>query len=245
MSGSRLAKPSDVLDEEDGNGKFPEVSEKAEVVESMINDTIPPLSLAKIEVWVMGMTPLAVNRFDHKVEDDSKKEKEDTVSAMKRACHVMENGWHAIPEKAVRASMLKALPYLPKSVSRKAQAMNGLFHIMPPDERGDMIPLFFDQVIPLVKTGRNPHTGKSCIIKRAMYPNWGIAFFISFNRALISPENLLTIASYAGYHAGLCEMRPERRGSYGMFMPVLKEEFETKTKGMRGHLKTKDWPATV
>lgn len=218
------------------------------VVQSMRNDIIPPLDVVRMEIFILGLTPLVVNRYEHKLEDESKKEKEDLMTAVKRSCYILQDGRHAVPEKALRSSMLNALPYLPKHVSTKAQKMNGLFHIMPPDGEGDMIPLYFDKVVPTAKPGRNMNSkdGKirTCIIKRARYPNWGFRCWISFNQTLISKENLVTIASYAGYHAGLCEMRPERRGSFGMFRPVSEAEFEKAVKKMKGHLKT-DWPATI
>ena len=72
--------------------------------------------------------------------------------------------------------------------------------------------------------GKGPGTGSLDLRYRPSFDDWGCVLRIRYNASAISPEQIVNMLSHAGFHIGICEMRPERGGNTnGTFEVVSKK----------------------
>jgi hypothetical protein len=107
-----------------------------------------------------------------------------------------------------------------------------------PKEQGGMrivregITILGDRILPLVykKELMNYDWGRQsgmtrapCKIIRPQFNDWSCELTIMFNRSMISPEQILNILNWAGFHIGVGSFRKEKSGDYGLFEVNIKK----------------------
>jgi hypothetical protein len=71
--------------------------------------------------------------------------------------------------------------------------------------------------------GKGPGTGSPVLRYRPRYDKWCCAFDVSFNSDWMTAETVFALVNYGGYHAGICEHRPNKSGGQnGTFKVVDK-----------------------
>ena len=193
---------------------------------------VPQQNLTTVNVKIVGTTELIVHRFSEKalkmIEDiQAKKTKTRTKRQPKKEyedCFYRwgegnVNAWNypdawdgkstGIPAVALKKAMVTAVSQITgvtKVLARQA------FHI-----DGDILKV--ENAKPYMRSDHVRIGIKQTDIRdRPAYPaGWTVEVPITFDADVISLDQLMNLLERAGFGVGLCEHRPEKDGSYGMF----------------------------
>lgn len=188
---------------------------------------IPPLNLATAKVTIVGISPLLVNKFDEKsrqeIEDKyQKKAKQNKIP--KTPKEEFEASLYRIPGKkdafgvpaaGIKKAAVSACRFI--DGMKMTQAV-GAFHII--DDAGDGLveikgskPVMDERIVRVGNFGNK----KPATRRRARFDDWKVTFTVKYRPDVLSAEQLLNLYENAGFSVGLCEFRPEKNGSLGMF----------------------------
>jgi hypothetical protein len=190
----------------------------SKVTETIIN--LPRMAREKINITLIGETPLIVHRFAEKAKREMLEKQ--TKSAQKgKAAKNPEAGFPAVAFKAAAVTACTSLAGITKVAARQAFHVSGQqsirqgafsaaitteelveVHCPAPTMREDM-----------VRVGM----GTSDIRYRAQYWPWAVDLIVEFNPLAMSAEQVLNLFNTAGFACGVGEWRPERDGSNGRF----------------------------
>lgn len=183
---------------------------------------IQKLDIRVIRLTLEGDTPLIVKRFSEKAREKMEKKQvggitnptkelrnpEEEYEACKYKTH---DGKDGIPASAIKLAMLTATRSTNKAVSKNflSQSVHVLGDILP--IRGSA-PFMRMNDIGRVGVGKTPMP-----IYRPEYTKWEVDVDIKYNAAIINPSLIVNLLDLAGFGVGLCEWRPEKKGTMGMF----------------------------
>lgn len=189
--------------------------------------TIPPIESKIAIIKLIGVTPLLVNRFDEKSKTQMLEKQMKTAKKAKEARDPQkefESSLYKIPGKKNKygvpvgglkncaVSACRFIDGIPMTLAK------GAFHVL--DEHGHgLIPIDgSDPVIDERICRIGPFGKKTAITRfRGRFDKWSLTFKIKYNSRIISPSQLLNLYENSGFSVGLCEFRPEKSGSLGMF----------------------------
>ena len=190
---------------------------------------IPKINFRYATIHLVGETPLLVNKFDEKEKERmlgkqtgaAKKAKEfrDPDAEFQASLYKMKdkkgNIIFGIPAGGIRNCAISACSFIDGVAKTTAR---GAFQILT--EGGDLVPIIsktgpvMDESI--VRIG--PWSNKVAMTRyRGRFDDWELKFRVKYNANIITPEQLLNLFENAGFAIGLCEWRPEKNGSKGMF----------------------------
>ena len=187
---------------------------------------IPPINFKRVKVTLEGDSPLLVNRFSEKSKQQildkqlkkakTAKEAKDPMTLFKASLYPIpgKRNKYGVPAGGVKKCAVSACKFVDGVPASRAQ---GSFHILAGP--GNLVeikggkPQLDEQMVRVGPFGRRV----ADVRYRARFDTWSLSFIIQYNANMISPGQLVNLFDNAGFAVGLCEYRPEKSGSYGMF----------------------------
>lgn len=188
---------------------------------------IPPIEAKIAVIKLVGTTPLLVNRFDEKsktemLEKQMKgakraKEARDPEREFRASLYPIpgKKGKYGMPIGGIKNCAVSACRFIDGIAMTTAK---GSFHVL--DENGTgLIPIDGSDPVMDQRICRIGPFGKKTAITRfrGRFDKWSVTFKVKYNSRIISPQQLLNLFENGGFSVGLCEFRPEKSGSLGMF----------------------------
>ena len=194
---------------------------KKEVVEQQI--TIPQIKIKTAKLTLIGNTWLMTQPFAEKArrEIEGKQQKKPKgARAARNPQKEYEAAFYRIPGKkniygipaaGIKKCAVRACSFVDGIFMTTAR---GAFHVV--EGPGGLVP---------IKNSPPVYDARPVVLKsgvkdmryRPRFEKWSVTFDVQYNENVISLEQLVNLYNNAGFSVGLCELRPERGGSYGMF----------------------------
>jgi hypothetical protein len=183
---------------------------------------IKPLKIGRLKLKVVGRTPYMPEPMDMAVLDryDKKKSKQsydkDSISEEDKAkekYYFTNDGQKGIPARAFYNSMIRASSYL---FDKKDGGMRNVKEGV--NVLGDVVVLKYKKEVTLTHWGRQSGQTKAPRkIIRNSFEDWSCNLEIEYNQEQLSPENIINILNWAGFHIGVGAFRKEKTGNFGSF----------------------------
>lgn len=179
--------------------------------------TIPSPDLRRIDIGLVGLSPLICHRFSEKsrkamLDKQQKKaskgrEAKDPHANYLASLYPLPDGsGYGFPSVAFKAAAVRA----GTDVGLKMTDLRRAFHI-----EGELVPI---QGEPRMREDVVRLNGRTADLRyRGEFPEWRTVLPVVYNASVISEEQLLNLLQYAGFGVGCGEWRPEKSGSFGMF----------------------------
>lgn len=186
--------------------------------------SIPGVNAKIVSLTIEGVSPLLVNKFSNKAKqqiEDKQLGKAKAKKEFRKPQEEYEDSLYIIPgtkKYGVPAGGLKNMAVTAcKYVDGIAQTFaRGAFHVI--GGPGNLVEIKGKPVMDesIVRIG--PFGKKTAMPRyRGRFDQWEIKFDVRYNANVISPEQIANLYENAGFAVGLCEWRPEKNGSMGMF----------------------------
>lgn len=196
-----------------------------------ISVELPPLNLQRIDVTLVGDTPLIQHKWSEKARKemlDKQMKRAKTAKEAKNPQRDFEESVYIIGErngrrvygfpviafKAAAVTACTSIGGITKVQARQAFRILGEFAVIEgsePKMREDM-----------VRIGM----GTADIRYRGEFSPWWTTLTISHNANVMSAEQILNMLNTAGFGVGVGEWRPEKDGQYGCFHVANEEDME-------------------
>lgn len=196
---------------------------------------LPPLNLQRIDVTLVGDTPLIMHKWSEKAKKEmlSKqmkkaklaKEAKDPERDFRESIYILEGngkgrkyGFPVIAFKAAAVTACTSIGGITKVQARQAFHIDGEYAVIEGSEprmREDM-----------VRVGM----GTADIRYRGEFFPWFTTLTILHNANVMSAEQILNMLNTAGFGVGVGEWRPERDGQYGRFHVATDKDMAKKKK---------------
>lgn len=195
-------------------------------------EIIVSLNIKTVKVPIVGVSPLIVNHFDHKIltmiEENGKADTKLTQGGKKKKIADPKEDYEAslyyfadgktcgFPACSFKAAMVTAAYRAygrPQTVARSA------FHVIADDPATGLVKINGEHRMreDMVRVGTMNKIASPRY--RAEFPAWSAVLTIQFLADTFSEEDIFALVNAAGFSCGIGEWRPEKAnsGSYGMF----------------------------
>lgn len=186
--------------------------------------TIPPIKKSTAIVTIVGDSPLLVNKFSEKskremLEKQMKKAKgakaeRDPLAEVEAATYRLPNNKYGIPASGIKNCAVSACKFIDGVPMTRAKGAffvledaDGLCEIKTKGVQVD------ERMVAIGPFGKKTKMARF----RPRFDDWSCTFKVLYDPDLLSAEQLLNLYERAGFSVGLCEFRPEKSGSMGMF----------------------------
>lgn len=185
---------------------------------------VPRIDVGHIELTLIGDSPLISHRWSDKakkqmLDKQMKKAKEgksakDPERDYQESLYEHPEGGYGFPCVAFKAAAVGACRF---SDGIKMTEARGAFHVVGELAKIDGEPSMRED---MVRVGM----GTADIRYRGQFEKWSVRLLISYNKAALSPEQIVNLFNIAGFGVGIGEWRPEKDGSYGRFHVATQKE---------------------
>jgi len=188
---------------------------------------LPVLNIQRIEVTLIGDTPLIMHRWSEKAKKEmldkqmkkakQAKEAKDPKRDFEESIYKLDGGKFGFPVIAFKAAAVTActsIGGITKVAARQAFHIDGEFAEIEgsqPKMREDM-----------VRVGM----GTADIRFRGEFFPWFTTLSIAHNANVMSAEQILNMLNTSGFGVGVGEWRPEKDGQYGRFHVANEKEMK-------------------
>lgn len=183
---------------------------------------IKPLEISTIKIKIIGLTPFLPEPMDLDMIERYDKKKsgqtydKDTLSAEEKAKkkhYYTMDGKEGIPARGFYKAMIRASSYLFEKSEGGMRIIREGVTIYD-----EILPLKFKKQTLLKQWGRaSGMTGAPVKIVRNAFHDWSCDLTIHYNKAQLTPEQIMNVLNWAGFYIGIGAFRKENTGSYGAF----------------------------
>ena len=187
--------------------------------EGSVKVQIPPIQITQMDVTLVGDTPLVINKFSEKAQQQIA-EKQGEKKAPKKlpprvpkeeyeaATYRMPDGTPAMRAVAFKHAAVAACRFVDGLPMTEAR---GAFQVM-----GDLVPI---KGKPRMRTDTvRLESGTTTLRYRPEFLSWSVTVTIRFNAEVFSADQIIGLLNLAGFHGGVGENRPQKSGdNWGMF----------------------------
>lgn len=198
---------------------------------------LQPIQVKTFDITIVGTSELIVHKFSEKakksIEDkQQKKSKQGKEARDPRAEYLAafymlpdspapetKKARYGIPAAGFKNAAVSACRFVD---GMQMTVARGAFHVV--EDAGGLIEIHSESG-PYMRedTVRLSGPGNSLDLRyRPAFPDWQCTFRVRYNATVVSPEQIINLFNVAGFGVGLCEWRPEKNGSYGMFSVQMK-----------------------
>jgi hypothetical protein len=186
-------------------------------------------NMTLLQVIIAGITPLIVNRFSEKSQQEIEdkrtgkgtqakkiiKPKEQYENSMYRGAGEGAKRSHQFPSICFKKAMVTTLPLMEQKVFKTQGQM--MFYVYGEKRGQDMVTL--RKAKPHMRTDWvRLKSGGADMRYRAEYPTWEATLTVEFNTNKMTTEQVVALLATAGHYNGIGEWRPQKSGNiYGRF----------------------------
>lgn len=185
------------------------------------------INLKKIEIKAMklkivGTSPYLPEPMDMAVlerynsiksKKSYTKDKIPEEEKVKAKVYLTEEGEEGIPARAIFNSMIRGSSYL---FEKKDGGMRNIKEGIILE--GDILPITYKKKTILTHWGRTSgRKGSPRKIMRNAYHDWETEVTIIYNSNILSPEQIVNVLNWAGFHIGVGGFRKEKTGNFGSY----------------------------
>lgn len=185
---------------------------------------IPKIDVGQLEITLVGDSPLISHKWSEKAKKQmldkqmkkakTAKEAKDPEQDYKDSLYDHPGGGYGFPCVAFKAAAVSACRF---SDGIKMTEARGAFHVVGELAKIDGEPSMRED---MVRVGM----GTADIRYRGQFEKWKTRLLVSYNKAALSPEQIVNLFNIAGFGVGVGEWRPEKDGSYGRFHVASEKE---------------------
>lgn len=182
---------------------------------------IPQPKVGVVRLRLVGTSPLIVNNFSEKGKEQMrdkqqgkaklKKPPKDPVECFEGAKYLDEKGRDCVKAIGIKHAIVEAARYV------DGLSMSMLYTTI--FVRGDLLPIKYKKCVmreDVVRVGSFPN--KTADLRyRPEYQEWSIEIDVEFSEHMLNANQVVNLAQLAGFHNGLCEWRPQKKGDFGRF----------------------------
>lgn len=198
--------------------------------EKIVKEDAKQVRLDKIDIQtfnvsVVGTSPLIMHKFSSESQDKmleaqtqgtrQKKARIPVKDEVEQGIHRRSDGSVGFPSGGFYNGMIEVAPYF-DHLNKKL--VGGSIKVFDVD--GDpFVKIDYDKM-EVRRDAVTLPTGTSDIRHRPSFHNWKCQLKIRYNASLISPEQIVQLINYAGFHRGVGSWRPgspKKPGSFGMY----------------------------
>jgi hypothetical protein len=196
---------------------------------------IPKLKIERMEILVIGDSPLIPHKFSSKSKNQIREKQAKTAKGGKEArnphkeyldsMYILNKDLNLIADEDVK-KLTKDTIYGMRSISFKSAAVGacshvdgitkvlarGAFHI-----DGEYVEVETDEIPEMREDLVTIGMGKSDLRYRGNFKNWSAKLTVRYNASVLSREQIVNLFNTAGFSNGVGDWRPQTNGSNGMF----------------------------
>jgi len=182
---------------------------------------IEPLETEIIDIDIIGITPLLMNRFSERQQELLKKYWEGLKGTRKKdiptekqiveeATYYNDDGKVCFPTSGFRRGIEEVAKDKMIDIGFTGKAAKGSIRFLEP-----LTEINFKEMVINKSWGKVKKTPKLAI--RPEFRDWSCKLKIAYNPRVVSTTSLLNLLNWAGSYCGLGDWRPSTSGTYGQY----------------------------